>query len=670
MPKLKPLADQPDTRPTESSGRRTPGLAGYPPERSIRAGLEEIKSAHNKENWFTVKRLGEKTIKSLSFNSLPPSDKYQLYCYLGDAYRFLGEFSRSLDIYYKASLLASKRLKPPYNAMIFSVLGLNFLNIGNINQALNQFKKVEQYYQECGDKLYPMDTSRRFYNLLGLGYVYLHKDELDEVKETIERKLPAYLSLLSDKDIVMEYYHLKGEYLIAIKNYKDARVSFWESIKIGEQINLPAGVITAKIHLAIIDLIENQKRFAIQNLQTILKDAQRLKLNDIVCEVGLLLSKCYSLSGFPDKAIIIENRIKPILSKLDTVWLYEKTREFDRLYQQLQGKPKHISKFIPKILVQTLDGRYEKSADKYTIVGNHPAMQEIYHLIEKIAPTDLPVLIQGETGTGKELIASAIHNNSRRVSKTYFPFNCGALPETLIESSLFGHTKGAFTGAIEEKKGYIELASGGTLFIDEIANMSPSMQQKLLRVLEEKLLWRVGASKPIQIDTRFIFASNQDIEQLVKRKLFREDLFYRINTIVINLPPLRDRKDDIPLLAQHFLRKYGRPSSLVSPSALSLFTAYPWPGNIRELENEIKRICALYPDVKVIEESMLSDTIRNYQPPAHPPKSKSLKESTLSYQRKFIKDVLDSCNGNITQAAHLLACAPANLCRKMKSLKL
>ncbi|MBI4833316.1 MAG: sigma-54-dependent Fis family transcriptional regulator [Planctomycetes bacterium] len=649
--------------------------------------LEQIRSALDKQDWDNAKRLGEKALRKLPSLSYSPFEEHLLYCHLGFACFSLAEYARSLDAFYKAYLTASKHnLEQVRVAYASFKMGLNFLVMMHINQALSQFHKVEQYCQKLTSYTFPMNKEMYVSTLINLAYCYLYKNDLGKAGQIIEQKLSPSLLSPSGEIYFMDYMHIKGEYLMSIKDYRQARQSFQISLKACEQADFPRGILEAKIHLAAIDLLENQLDSAFRILPDIMKEALCLKLNNLACEAGFLLCKCYSLKGLSRKASSIENRIKPVLSKLDTIWLYEKTREFDRLYQQLQGKTKHESRFIPQILVQTLDDRYENSVNKYTIVGNSPSMQEIYHLIEKISPTDMPVLIQGETGTGKELIANAIHNNSLRINKSYLPFNCGVLPETLVESTLFGHAKGAFTGAIEDKKGYIELASGGTLFIDEISNMSPSMQQKLLRVMEEKLLWRVGGQKPIPVDTRFVFASNQTIEQMVKQKLFREDLFYRINTIIINLPPLRDRGDDIPILAQHFLRKCSLsrkeipersevPTNVgadISPSALALFTAYPWPGNIRELENEIKRICALYPDVNVIEESMLSNPIRSYiNMNQSAIKSDSpLKELRNEIEKSIIIEVLKKNNGNITKAACQLNSDRSTLSKKIKQLKI
>jgi DNA-binding NtrC family response regulator len=642
--------------------------------------LEQIKSALDKKELTQAKQLAEKALKKLPELFYTPYEEYLLCCRLGYIYHWFLDLSRSLDSYHKAYLIASKhRFALAHIVYTSYMMGYDFLILRNTNMALKQFEKVEEYYARHGDQSFPMDKATHLKTLIDLAYCYLLRNELGKAEEIIEMKLSQYVSSVPDKNFQINYKHLKGEYLMELKDYTGARKLFKECIKDDENSAYPSSTLDVKKHLATIDFIEGKVDDAIRRLQDVYKEAKQLGFNDVVCEAGLFLSKCYFSRGFPDKAEAVENRIKPLLATLDTSWLYEKMRDFVNLFRQ-SGPPKSA----PDILAYTINHRYETSLCKEVVIGKSDAMHEVYQLIEKIAPTDLPILIQGETGTGKELIANAIHQNSPRANKPYLPFNCGVFPETLIESHLFGHTKGAFTGAIEEKKGYIELASGGTLFIDEIANMSPSMQQKLLRILEEKLLWRVGDSKPIPINTRFIFASNQDIEQMVKRKLFREDLFYRINTIVINLPPLRDRKDDIPLLFQHFLKKYA-PSSMrnsecgmgnekfsIPQSTLHILMNYPWPGNVRELENEIKRICALYPDAKVIEESMLSNPIQNYIPlvSLSSENKAKIKELTDRYHKNLITGVLHDCNGNINQTAKYLGYSRRGLYKRMSQLKI
>ncbi|MBI4835427.1 MAG: sigma 54-interacting transcriptional regulator [Planctomycetes bacterium] len=644
--------------------------------------LERIKASNTRRDYRISQRIGEWCLKNIAHLTGSPNEKYLLYYRLGYAYYQLMDYSRSIDSFYKATLVAVKDHLPPVELFDASlILGHSFIGIRATGQALRQFQKAERYYRTYQYQFGTTKQSEYFSLFLGQAYCFLLQNDLSVVWEILERKLSPILSSVSNKGFLIDYYHLKGEYEVANKQYAPARQSFQQVVALSDELHLERSGLEAQIHLAMIDLVAGQLETAWVLLSRINRTARALKFDDMTCESILLLGKYYLLEDQPTHAARLEKQIKPLLKKVDIVWLYEKIREFDEFYWKLKLPEKNNTPSIPKIITQTINQHYVTSAGKDMVIGNSAAMRETWQLVEKIALTDLPVLIQGETGTGKELIANAIHANSQRVNKTYLPFNCGAFPETLIESTLFGHAKGAFTGATEEKKGYIELASGGTLFIDEIGNMSPSMQQKLLRVMEEKLLWKVGGQKPIPVDTRFIFASNQDIEQMVKNKLFREDLFYRINTIVINLPPLRDRKDDILLLTQRFLAKYRSLKTNnqqlttnnlnISPSALALLVAYSWPGNVRELENEIKRICVLYPDAKTITETMLSETIRTYRgTTSFSCSGRILKDATRDFQKRFIQNAIQKHPANLTVVARELGLTRWGFYKKMRELKI
>jgi len=268
-------------------------------------------------------------------------------------------------------------------------------------------------------------------------------------------------------------------------------------------------------------------------------------------------------------------------------------------------KPEQLSLVMEKVSYQKklasrykyLKGRLEQITRFDNIIGQSPVMEEIFSLIPDIALSDSSILLTGETGTGKELVAKAIHAKSRRANLPFIAINCGAVPDSLLESELFGHQKGAFTGATHSRKGYLEVVSGGTLFLDEIGEISPKMQIDLLRVLEEKKITRVGNSQPIEVDFRLISATRQDLEKKIADGSFREDFFYRINVIKTEIPPLRDRKEDIPYLIQHFLEKYSQETTKrvdhVSVQAIKLLKQYDWPGNVRELENAIERAVVL-----------------------------------------------------------------------------
>ncbi len=249
------------------------------------------------------------------------------------------------------------------------------------------------------------------------------------------------------------------------------------------------------------------------------------------------------------------------------------------------------------------------------IVGKNRKMLEIFEMIDTISQTDSTVLITGESGTGKELIAKAIHNKSERSARKFVSINCGALPENLLESELFGHTKGAFTDAYRDKKGLFEVADKGTLFLDEVSEMSQKMQVKLLRAIQERKVRKVGGSEEIEVDARIISATNKDLTESMKQGEFRSDLFYRLNVISIDIPPLRERKDDIPLLLKYFLKtfneKFNRHIEGFEKEALEIFINYPWPGNIRELENVVERSVALEKEKFVSTKSLPSEMVYN-----------------------------------------------------------
>jgi len=282
------------------------------------------------------------------------------------------------------------------------------------------------------------------------------------------------------------------------------------------------------------------------------------------------------------------------------------------------------------------------------IIGKNKKMQQVYGIIEKVGPTPSSVLITGESGTGKELVARAIHFKSPRENGPFISINCAALPEALLESELFGHEKGAFTGAIAVRKGRFELAHTGTLFLDEIGDMPLTLQPKLLRVLQEKCLERVGGTKTRQVDTRIVAATNKKLADEVARGEFREDLYYRLNVLHIHLPPLRERADDIPLLVAHFLNKYGKelnkPNLKIDPEALRYLTTLPWPGNIRELENIINRAAILCADDRIRKSDVLPDEEgASHKPTLIDPDPLALDQLLKADAR--LPDILDSIEG-------------------------
>ena len=315
---------------------------------------------------------------------------------------------------------------------------------------------------------------------------------------------------------------------------------------------------------------------------------------------------------------------------------------------------------------------------KYTfgeIVGRSPAMARVLQLVEKVIPSSSTVLIEGETGTGKELLARAIHYNGPRRDRRFLAQNCAALSETLLESELFGHRKGAFTGAISDKKGLFELADGGTVFLDEVGDMSVTMQAKILRVLQEGEIRRVGAAESQKVDFRLIAATNKDLDAEVGGGRFREDLYFRLRVFPIRVPPLRERREDIPPLVQHFLsrfaRELGKGIEGINASALDLLAGYPFPGNVRELENELERGAVLVEPDGWITPEHLSDRIWGVSPGVGPEEREGrLKEAVETLEQGLIQEALTRHAGNVSEAARALGISRQWLIKKMTRYKM
>jgi transcriptional regulator with GAF, ATPase, and Fis domain len=308
----------------------------------------------------------------------------------------------------------------------------------------------------------------------------------------------------------------------------------------------------------------------------------------------------------------------------------------------------------------------------HNLIGEGPRMKEVYQFLSRVAPTDSNVLLQGESGTGKELAARAIHRNSPRSSKPFLPINCAAIPENLLESELFGHERGAFTGAVAQKKGRLELANGGVVFLDEIGELALALQVKLLRVLQEREFERVGGMRPISVDIRLIAATNRDLGEAVKTGAFRKDLFYRLNVLSLVMPPLRDRREDIPMLADHFVNRYIQKSPMrtkkLSPEAMTCLVNYDWPGNVRELENALERALVLsLSDViqpEDLPESILEKGLTGTTEGA------TYHDQVKELKKRLILNALQDTKRNYTEAARLLGVHVNYLHRLIRNLDL
>ncbi len=336
----------------------------------------------------------------------------------------------------------------------------------------------------------------------------------------------------------------------------------------------------------------------------------------------------------------------------------EKPFKADRLKVVVEKSLSHRNLFKEK---KALESELRKRYSFDALIGKSPAMQQVFDLITRVAEGESNIAIIGESGTGKELVARSLHAHSLRKAKAFVPVNCGALPENLFESELFGYEKGAFTGAFRRKPGLLEYADGGTFFLDEICELSPALQVKLLRMLQDKKIRRVGGADLIDVDVRIISASNRNLEDALSAGQLREDLYYRLNVISIKLPPLRDRKEDIPLLCHHFIEKYSKltPKNItgISSRALNCLEEYDWPGNVRELENVIERAVTLAKEQEITIEDLPEHLVRDgnrelgvqYEMPFEEAKTQVL----LQFERKYLVKLLERSSGNVTHAAEM-----------------
>ena len=386
---------------------------------------------------------------------------------------------------------------------------------------------------------------------------------------------------------------------------------------------------------------------------------------------------------YPDIVVVVVTGYGTVRDAVETLKrgaadFITKPFQFDVLLHVLQGTlERHRLRAENAYLRSQLDARYRFDG----LVGRSQAMHALLQMLETVAATSSTILIQGETGTGKELVARAIHHNSPRRHQRFVALNCSAIPETLLEAELFGHVRGAFTGAVGNRQGRFEQAHRGTLFLDEVGTMSASLQARLLRVLQEREFERVGDSQTTKVDVRVIAATNADLARMVKDGTFREDLYYRLNVIPIHLPPLRERREDIPLLVHHFVEHFGRAADpprmdvTVSQEAMRVLMAYDWPGNIRQLENVVERALALSPGRTQIDRAVLPPELLQ-APSALEPAAGAFPDDGLDFtavvgkiERDLISRALERASGNKLQAARLLNLKRTTLVEKLKRLE-
>jgi transcriptional regulator with GAF, ATPase, and Fis domain len=404
--------------------------------------------------------------------------------------------------------------------------------------------------------------------------------------------------------------------------------------------------------------------------------------------IAILGNEISNADSFPSSSSLTASKIESLLCVPLTVFgnicgvLYVDTKDrskpFDEHHLQLMTAIAALAAVATKNVIhmewlEDENRRLQTDIDiQHDMVGESPAMREVYQFIAKVAPTDSTVLITGESGTGKELAARAIHRNSRRSAKSFVAINCAALTETLLESELFGHEKGAFTGAVSQKKGKLEVADGGTVFLDEMGELTPAIQAKLLRVLQERQFERVGSTRPINVDIRFLAATNRDIDESIRNGIIRKDIYYRLSVVSLKMPPLRERREDIPLLARTFAKKCAekarRRISGISAAAQACLQAYDWPGNVRELENAIERAVVLGSSDFVLPDDLPEPVLDVQLSPLS--SAMQFHDAVRESKRQIILRTLDQTGGDYSQSAKILGLHVNNLHRLIRNLDL
>ena len=448
----------------------------------------------------------------------------------------------------------------------------------------------------------------------------------------------ASLLMLDERANKLQFYQASGEYTGQLK-----------LVEIPHGVGL-AGIVAETGEAIVSNDVRNDKRWFSKVSEMTELDVQSiaclpLSINGVVIGVVQFLDK-QDDSNYSDHDINVLERFAKIMAMF-----FEVTRSNE-------------------ILGEEFDRLQEKYRQRYTIVGESKEIRRCIAHAEKVSNSKAAVLITGESGTGKELFAHLIHDRSLRQTKPFVSISCGALPASILERELFGHEKGAFTGADSRKIGLFEAADGGTLFLDEIGEMPLDMQVKLLRVIQEESFLRLGATTATQVDVRIISATNQDLEKMVAEGNFRQDLFYRINVINLHLPSLRDRKEDIPDLVNFFVRKHtpeGQNPKKVSKGLFSFLEGYNWPGNIRQLENALERAIVLEEEEELTPDAF---AIESSQQPIEINVGSTLKEASDSFRKSFISNTLNSTKGNRTQAAKILDVQRSYLSRLIKELEI
>lgn len=546
---------------------------------------------------------------------------------------------------------------PPYNARLKAEKGV----IGPGNSFLSGHKATRLREQPMGNK----SLTKKELALIHEVTMSLHAiRDLDEMLQSVLHKIKMVFQIegasiaLHDAE-ASEFYFIK-----TIEPEKDGDTIRSDRMRFSDHVGVAGQVMRENRAIVVADASADDHFYQGIDLQ------EDFTTRSMICAplktrkgfIGVL----YAINKVTGRFTETETRLMEILSGTIAIAL-----ENARLYGELKQSVTSL-----EMENQRLKSDAQTRFNLQGIVGSSPAMRRLFRLLDKVIGTPTSVLIHGETGTGKELIAKVIHYMGPLKEKPFVAENCGAFAENLLESELFGHVKGAYTGAIATKKGLFAMADGGTVFLDEISETSPPMQVKLLRVLQERQIRPVGSDQTIDINIRLIASTNLDLEDEVKQGRFRRDLFYRINVFPIQIPPLRQRREDIPLLATHFLTRYARQANRTitgfTPQAIDYLSRFDWPGNVRELENEIERAVTIAGKSDTVKVTHLSEKISaaarqalpNYVSNLH------LKEATEQMERKMVTNALQQSTGNRSKAAGILGISRQGLLNKIERYKI
>lgn len=575
-----------------------------------------------------------------------------VYKNLGNVYRIRGRLTDAVRCY-EQSLSLGKRVGDIFTqAKVYNNLGTCYKQRGDLNNSIECYQKSLELKEQIGD------VAGLAPSYCNLGMLYMRQEDFARAIDSCKRGVEFAKQVGNLSRVAQSYINL-GEVYAWQKHFKQAIDAYQKSREIAERIGDVRVVASLYVDLAEAYCGDGNLSSAYEYYSRTLEVLEAVEIPEIRAQANYVLGLIYSQQEDWEDATKALKQASEMFEKI-------RDKRGVEISQEELGKA-FFTQMNQKLAIQQ-----ELSSGRVRLIGESKRFVEIGTILAKVAKEDAPILIRGETGTGKSILAHFIHQSSNRKNGPWVEIDCGALSETLLESELFGHERGAFTSAISAKPGKFELADHGTIFLDEIGNMSPALQKKLLRVLQEREFERVGGAETLKTDVRIITATNKDLERLVQEGQFREDLYYRINVVSITLPPLRERKQDIPLLAKHFVakysREYGKKSTMtISDETLELLLKYSWPGNVRELENVIQ-VAVLMTNSDVILPEHLTEKFRPKE--KFEPSGISVGMTLEEMEKKLILKTLQQTNYNVTQSAKILGISRRTLQNKFKKFQI